>query len=708
MFSLRHMFGLLVFALGLPSAHASFQSWTIDEAYSNADGTLQYIVLKESLGMDGAGNLAGLTLSSTHSGAQKSWLFGLDLPHANTANRRVLIATQALAASGLITPDYVIPDRFLATDEGSVHFAGVSSLGWANLPTDGVDALFTIRGPGPNVATNFSGQSVSVPASATTAIEFYDAGQDHYFVSPLAPDIDALDSGRIAGWERTGLAFQVFPSLAILTTGIHPVCRFYIPPIHGNSHFFSASQADCTAILESIPTNPSFSGYVYETPNAFYIAVPDPVTGACAAGTIPVYRLWNARFDSNHRFTFDPVVKAGMLARGYIAEGFGPKHVSMCASAAGQLDPLFRASASSPFAPRCDGVAPSGILYADSEVEPMVAVNPKNPDNIVGVWQQDRWSNGGARASLTGYSLDGGRTWARTAPMFSRCAGGNAANGGDYERASDPWVTFAPDGTAWQSALLTKGLSPQPGSASAILVSRSNDGGRTWSSPVTVIRDGPPAFNDKSSITADSTDSRYVYATWDRLEGNRGPSYMSRTTDGGATWEPARAIFEPGADNQTLNNQIVVLPDGTLVNFFSRLIGKANGAFDASLAILRSTDKGVTWSPPIIVAEALALGVQDPENGTEVRDSAALGSIAVSRQGTLVAVWQDSRFSAERATALRSPARPMAASRGPRRWASIRILAYRHSHRRSPCVTTARSVSRITTSATTPRIRRHC
>jgi hypothetical protein len=39
-------------------------------------------------------------------------------------------------------------------------------------------------------------------------------------------------------------------------------------------------------------------------------------------------------------------------------------------------------------------------------------------------------------------------------------------------------------------------------------------------------------------------------------------------------------------------------------------------------------------------------GVVDPENGTDVRDSATLGSIAVSKQGAMVAVWQDSRFSA--------------------------------------------------------------
>jgi hypothetical protein len=42
-----------------------------------------------------------------------------------------------------------------------------------------------------------------------------------------------------------------------------------------------------------------------------------------------------------------------------------------------------------------------------------------------------------------------------------------------------------------------------------------------------------------------------------------GATWFSRTTDGGQTWEPARPIFDPGGNSQTIGNQIVVLPDGT-------------------------------------------------------------------------------------------------------------------------------------------------
>jgi hypothetical protein len=103
-----------------------------------------------------------------------------------------------------------------------------------------------------------------------------------------------------------------------------------------------------------------------------------------------------------------------MIAAGYFAEGYGPDAVAMCALGGVLPTAQIRASASSPFAAGCDGSPPNRILYVNAEVEPMIAINPRDPNNIVGVWQQDRWSNGGAPAMLTGASFDGGRTWTRS------------------------------------------------------------------------------------------------------------------------------------------------------------------------------------------------------------------------------------------------------------------------------------------------------
>jgi hypothetical protein len=327
----------LLSAAGLASA--SFHTWQIAELYSNADGTIQFVVLRESQGASGENLLAGRALTVTRTGgAAKSYIFTNDLPSPNTANRYVLIATQGYVNAALsftefaaAMPDYVIPNQFLPTDGGSLNYAGVDSVSFGPLPVDGSLALYTpVSGSyvDVNVARNFAGGVTTLPTLAVTAVEYYNPSLRHYFISNLQPDIDALDSGRIAGWVRTGLTFYVFANPG---GGLNPVCRFYIPPQHGDSHFFSADPAECARIQSLIGFDPNYSGYILETSSAFYIALPNTFSGACPVNTTAVYRLWNARVDSNHRYTIDPVVKAQMQAIGYIAEGYGPNAVAMCA-----------------------------------------------------------------------------------------------------------------------------------------------------------------------------------------------------------------------------------------------------------------------------------------------------------------------------------------------------------------------------------------
>jgi hypothetical protein len=384
--------------------------------------------------------------------------------------------------------------------------------------------------------------TVGAHAAAVTVVEFYNAQLDHYFMSPLAPDIDALDSGRIAGWNRTGYNFLAFGAAAD-APGLSPVCRYYIPPEHGDSHFFSASPAECAAVQARIGSDPNYSNYVLETAAAFYVALPDAATGACPAGYVPVFRLWNQRADSNHRYTTDATVRDAMIARGYVPEGYGPQGVAMCSPGALLGDARITVSTASPYAPGCDNVVPTGANFVNAEVEPMLAQNPVDPTNVIGVWQQDRWSDGGARGLRTGYSHDGGRTFAYSQATFSRCSGGNPANGGDYARASDPWVSIGPNGIAYQVAIAFTGANFAPNSVNAVLASRSLDGGATWSPPATLMLDGSAGFNDKESVSADPTDARYAYAVWDRLLSNgAGPSWLARTSDGGSTWDAARAV----------------------------------------------------------------------------------------------------------------------------------------------------------------------
>src|SRR5512143_2664733 len=125
--------------------------------------------------------------------------------------------------------------------------------------------------------------------------------------------------------------------------------------------------------------------------------------------------------------------------------------VSVAFASTFTVGPLTLASGPSPFA-SCTIGGP-GTNYVNAEVEPRVAVNPTNPSNIVAVYQQDRWSNGGAHGLVTAVSHDGGATWSRTFAHFSLCSGGTTANGGGYERTSDPWVSFSPTGEAYQIAI---------------------------------------------------------------------------------------------------------------------------------------------------------------------------------------------------------------------------------------------------------------
>ena len=306
-------------------------------------------------------------------------------------------------------------------------------------------------------------------------------------------------------------------------------------------------------------------------------------------------------------------------------------------------DTQYLVSAGSPFSAGCDGVPADGTLYVDAEVEPTVVINPRDTTNVIAAWQQDRWSTGGSRGIVAALSHDGGTTWAQKSMPFSRCGGGTPANGGDYERATDTWLSAAPDGTLHQIALAYSSVQP----VSAVVASRSTDGGATWSATRTLIRDSGDVFNDKCSITADPVSLHYVYAVWDRLtDDNRGPTEFTRSADDGLTWETARAIYDPGVNHQTIGNEIVVLPNGTLVNLLVELGIDAQGNVqNALLGVIRSGDHGATWSARVQVAQLLTVGTTDPRTGAFVRDGSIVPQIAAATDGSLFVAWQDSRFS---------------------------------------------------------------
>ncbi len=347
-----------------------------------------------------------------------------------------------------------------------------------------------------------------------------------------------------------------------------------------------------------------------------------------------------------------------LLFRASRALVLGAAGVLVFASVAyGVVTPSVVVSGPSPFAACADGQSsgpPPGEVFVNAEVEPWVAVNPTNPTNLVGVWQQDRWTDGGSKGLGTARSTDGGLTWHAVAPIpWSTCAGSSDA---EATRATDPWVSIGPDGTAHQIALV---LDPN-GFMTGVLASRSTDGGATWSAPATLIRDDDLRFfNDKESITADPTDADLVYAVWDRIYkpgqskgfasqlnsfAFRGFPYIARSTDGGATWEASRRLSS-NANLFTIGNQVVVLPDGTLIDFtdYSTGSGVQPSNHDWK-AVFRSTDHGATRTPkPVTIAQVMEVAHRIPDGSFPVR--AGGDDIAVDpASGTLYAVWTDARF----------------------------------------------------------------
>lgn len=325
--------------------------------------------------------------------------------------------------------------------------------------------------------------------------------------------------------------------------------------------------------------------------------------------------------------------------------------------------------------PRCAAqvaqqTAAGSTNYPDAEVEPYVAADPANPSHLVASFQQDRWNDGGANGLTNVVSQDGGRTWtlAATQPAFSICEGATPGSAGYFNRSTDPWISFSSDGRiAYSISDSFNANGPGYGGASAIIISRSTDGGVNWQAPVTAISTASTnALNDKESVTADSLSPHAAYAVWDRLVSPslnanpsafnhvfayRGPAFFSKTTDGGQTWSPGRIIFDPGEYDQTIGNQIVVPAagpaKGVLIDGFDLITnnggkGKNQRSTD-SVAVIRSTDGGVSWSAPIIVAREQVGHVSIA--GFPVRSSDSLPEFAVGPEGNVYAVWQDSRFS---------------------------------------------------------------
>lgn len=281
-------------------------------------------------------------------------------------------------------------------------------------------------------------------------------------------------------------------------------------------------------------------------------------------------------------------------------------------------------------------VAPQPGSEPDTLVEPDIAVSPVNSDVAIAAAHDGRFPDGGAVDISYAWTHDGGHTW-HHAPL----PGLTVADGGVWDRASDPVLAFGADGTAYLSALVFDN-----GCATGVTVSRSTDGGQTFGAPVLAHRSNDCNYSDdKNFLVVDTHPTSpffgRLYQFWTPFVSNTagdvtGSRQVLRWSDDqGRTWSHTVNLTPNGRFTQ--NSQPMVQPNGTLIDTyldygpFSRGEGaEAQGVGDSAdaatnavtgpsadafvadrVAARRSTDGGATWSVDYTVTRSAGEGPAD-------------------------------------------------------------------------------------------------
>ncbi|TMF44297.1 MAG: exo-alpha-sialidase [Chloroflexi bacterium] len=249
--------------------------------------------------------------------------------------------------------------------------------------------------------------------------------------------------------------------------------------------------------------------------------------------------------------------------------------------------------------------------------------------SLVSVFQVGRIFGGGAADIGFATSTDGGKSFTSGFLPDTTTA---ATPPGIYAAVSDASVAFDARHGAWLTSYL--GISPNGNTSEVdVLVSRSTDGGLTWSKPVVVNNSGH--FNDKNWTVCDDTTSSPFYGhCYTEFDDNTKNDLiqMSTSSDGGQTWGAAL----PTANHaHGIGGQPLVQPGGTVIvpieGFASR-----NG----DMMSFTSTDGGASWSA---VTKIAAVRFHTPAGGLR---SGILPSAEIDRAGKVYVVWPDCHFEA--------------------------------------------------------------
>lgn len=158
-------------AVALPASRAQAAShlWVIDEVFSNADGTIQFIEMHQTPPSCCELFLQNKWVVSVQTGLQYTFPANLE---GNTSDRRLLLATAGFAAlPGAPAPDYIMADGLVDVTGDSLEYwsygSATMTFGPGDLPLDGIRSLSRDGSTGPNSPTNYAGESghVVVPCN---------------------------------------------------------------------------------------------------------------------------------------------------------------------------------------------------------------------------------------------------------------------------------------------------------------------------------------------------------------------------------------------------------------------------------------------------------------------------------------------------------------------------------------------------------------
>jgi BNR repeat protein len=267
--------------------------------------------------------------------------------------------------------------------------------------------------------------------------------------------------------------------------------------------------------------------------------------------------------------------------------------------------------------------------YTNSTSQHRTEVEPDTfafGSTIVSTFQVGRFFDGGASNIGFATSSNGGKSWTAG---FLPATTVFATPAGAYPRASDPTVAFDARDGVWLISFL--GIVTPSGPVD-VLVSRSTDGGLTWSNPVAVNRDGH--FNDKNWTVCDNTASSPFYGNcYTEFDDNTLGDLiqMSTSTDGGETWS---AGLPTGNNAHGIGGQPLVQPGGNVV---VPIVGFAGQNF--LMLSFTSEDGGTSWSNTHIIAR---VAFRLPNGG--IRATIPLPSAEMDASGTVYTVWSDCHF----------------------------------------------------------------